>query len=192
MVAIQKQRWTRESYLAFDRASDEKHEFIDGNVCAMTGASENHNLINVNITIALGIQFRGRPCKLYANDMRVRLPSRNYVYPDIAVVCGEAQLEDEHLDTLLNPTVIIEVLSPSTESYDRGKKFEHYRALESLQEYLLVSQEQAHIERYIRQEDGWLLTEAKGMEASIELSSIGCALTLADVYDKVTFNEGQP
>lgn len=192
MVAIQKQRWTRESYLAFDRASDEKHEFIDGNVCAMTGASENHNLINVNITIALGIQFRGRPCKLYANDMRVRLPSHNYVYPDIAVVCGEAQLEDEHLDTLLNPTVIIEVLSPSTESYDRGKKFEHYRALESLQEYLLVSQEQAHIERYIRQEDGWLLTEAKGMEASIELSSIGCALTLADVYDKVTFNEGQP
>jgi Uma2 family endonuclease len=188
MVAIQKQRWTRESYLAFDRASDEKHEFIDGNVCAMTGASENHNLINVNITIALGIQFRGRPCKLYANDMRVRLPSRNYVYPDIAVVCGEAQLEDEHLDTLLNPTVIIEVLSPSTESYDRGKKFEHYRALESLQEYLLVSQEQAHIERYIRQEDGWLLTEAKGMEASIELSSIGCALTLADVYDKVTFD----
>lgn len=192
MVAIQKQRWTRESYLAFDRASDEKHEFIDGNVCAMTGASENHNLINVNITIALGIQFRGRPCKLYANDMRVRLPSHNYVYPDIAVVCGEAQLEDEHLDTLLNPTVIIEVLSPSTETYDRGKKFEHYRALESLQEYLLVSQEQAHIERYIRQEDGWLLTEAKGMEASIELSSIGCALTLADVYDKVTFNEGQP
>jgi Uma2 family endonuclease len=192
MVAIQKQRWTRESYLAFDRASDEKHEFIDGNVCAMTGASENHNLINVNITIALGIQFRGRPCKLYANDMRVRLPSHNYVYPDIAVVCGEAQLEDEHLDTLLNPTVIIEVLSPSTESYDRGKKFEHYRALESLQEYLLVSQEQAHIERYIRQEDGWLLTEAKGMEASIELSSIGCTLTLADVYDKVTFNEGQP
>lgn len=192
MVAIQKQRWTRESYLAFDRASDEKHEFIDGNVCAMTGASENHNLINVNITIALGIQFRGRPCKLYANDMRVRLPSRNYVYPDIAVVCGEAQLEDEHLDTLLNPTVIIEVLSPSTESYDRGKKFEHYRALESLQEYLLVSQEQAHIERYIRQEDGWLLTEAKGMEASIELSSVGCTLTLADVYDKVTFNEGQP
>lgn len=188
MVAIQKQRWTRESYLAFDRASDEKHEFIDGNVCAMTGASENHNLINVNITIALGIQFRGRPCKLYANDMRVRLPSHNYVYPDIAVVCGEAQLEDEHLDTLLNPTVIIEVLSPSTESYDRGKKFEHYRALESLQEYLLVSQEQAHIERYIRQEDGWLLTEAKGMEASIELSSIGCALTLADVYDKVTFD----
>jgi Uma2 family endonuclease len=188
MVAIQKQRWTRESYLAFDRASDEKHEFIDGNVCAMTGASENHNLINVNITIALGIQFRGRPCKLYANDMRVRLPSHNYVYPDIAVVCGEAQLEDEHLDTLLNPTVIIEVLSPSTETYDRGKKFEHYRALESLQEYLLVSQEQAHIERYIRQEDGWLLTEAKGMEASIELSSIGCALTLADVYDKVTFD----
>jgi Uma2 family endonuclease len=191
MIAIQKQ-WTPETYLAFERASDEKHELLDGSVYAMTGASEEHNLINVNITIALGIQFRGRPCKLYANDMRVHLPNFNYVYPDIAIVCGERQLEDDQLDTLLNPTLIIEVLSPSTEQYDRGKKFERYRALESLQEYLLVSQEQAHIERYVRQEAGWLLTEAKGLEAVIELSSIGCTLALADVYDKIAFDAEQP
>jgi Uma2 family endonuclease len=192
MVAIQNQQWTPETYLAFERASAEKHEFIDGNVYAMTGASEAHNLINVNITIALGIQFRGRPCKLYANDMRVRITNGNYVYPDIAIVCGEAQLEDDQLDTLLNPTVIIEVLSPSTEQYDRGKKFERYRNVESLQEYLLVWQEGAHIERYVRQEVGWLLTEAKGLDARLELSSIGCTLALAEVYDKVTFDEEQP
>lgn len=187
MVDIQKQRWTPETYLAFERASEEKHEFIDGSVYAMTGASENHNLINTNITAELVIQLRKRPCKVYANDMRVRIPGYNYVYPDIAIVCGEAQLEDDQLDTLLNPTVIIEVLSPSTEQYDRGKKFEHYRALESLQEYLLVSQEQAHIERFTRQEAGWLLTEAKGLEATLDLLAIGCVLALADVYDKVNF-----
>lgn len=191
MVAMEKQRWTPETYLVFERASHEKHELIDGDVRAMTGASRKHNLINFNITVALGTQLRGRPCEGYANDMRVRVPNHNYVYPDIAIVCGEAQIEDDQLDTLLNPAVIIEVLSPSTEQYDRGTKFEHYRALESLQEYVLVSQAQPHIERYVRHEAGWLLTEVKGLDAVMELSSVGCTLTLSDVYDKVTFGEGQ-
>lgn len=187
MVAIQKQRWTPERYLAFDRASDQKHEFIEGEVYAMTGASENHNLINTNFTADLVIQLRKRPYKVYASNMRVRIPNVNSVYPDISIVCGEAQLENDQLDTLLNLTVIIEVLSTSTEKYDRGRKAEQYRTLESLQEYLLVSQERPHIERYTRQPDGWLLTEVKGLEAVMELSSIGCTLALADVYDKVAF-----
>lgn len=191
MVALPHKRWTAEDYLAFERASDERHEFIDGQVYLMAGASENHNLITANVIIALGSQLRGRPCKLYPSDMRVRIGGRDdYHYPDISVVCGEAQIEDDEQDTLLNPTLIVEVLSPSTEQFDRGKKFENYRLLPSLQEYVLIAQDRAHIEHYVRQEGGtWLYSEVKGLDAvgEITLPSIGCSLSMADVYDKVEF-----
>jgi Uma2 family endonuclease len=123
--------------------------------------------------------------------MRVKVQaSRLYTYPDISVACGEPQFADDEFDTLLNPTVIIEVLSPTTESYDRGKKFQHYRRLPSLQEYVLISQESPHIERFLRQpNEEWVLTDADGLEASVELSSIDCVLALADVYRKVNFND---
>lgn len=190
-TAIPQKRWTAEDYLAFERASDEKHEFINGNVYLMTGASREHNLIVFNLAVSLGTQLRGRDCEAYAGDMRVRVRPRDYVYPDLAVVCEPPQFEDAQVDTLLNPTLLIEVLSPSTEQYDRGRKFESYRALASLREYVLIAQDRPHIERYVRQSHGeWLLSEANGLDASLELPSIGCTLALADVYAKVDFGGG--
>jgi Uma2 family endonuclease len=137
---------------------------------------------------SLNIQLKNAPSEVYASMMRLRVNTQDYVYPDVIVVSGKPQLEDDHLDTLLNPNVIIEVLSPPTEQYDRGKKFQNYRTLPSLEEYLLVSQDTPRIERYLRQNDGqWLFSDTTGLEASLELPSIGCTLSLSDVYNKVTF-----
>jgi Uma2 family endonuclease len=182
-----KPRLTPEDYLAIERSADFKSEYFDGEIFAMTGASEPHNIIVINSVIALGNQLKKRPCKLYANDMRVKVdPTGLYTYPDLVVVCGKAQLEDAHLDTLLNPTLIVEVLSDSTEAYDRGRKFEHYRKLESLAEYVLISQHWPHVESYRRQPDHhWLLTESSGLDSKLLLESIDCELALAEIYDKV-------
>jgi Uma2 family endonuclease len=178
-------------YLAFERASEFKHEFIRGDVVAMTGASEAHNLISVNLIASLKTQLRGRPCKIYPGDMRLKVEATGlYTYPDISVVCGDARFVDGECDTLTNPTVLIEVLSPSTEGYDRGKKFQEYRQLASLQEYLLVSQDSPRIERFLLQETGlWELTDAVGLAATLELPAIDCTLALTDVYEQVTFAE---
>ena len=133
-----------------------------------------------------GGHFKKRPCEAYINDMRVKAAvAHNYYYPDIAVVCATPQFEDAHVDTLLNPTLLIEVLSPFTEAFDRGGKFAHYRKIESLQEYLLVAQDQPSIERYLRQGDVWILSEAEGLDAVMPLTSIDCVLSLREVYDKV-------
>ena len=180
---------TAEEYLAFERASQEKHEFVGDQVYLMTGASRRHNLIVVNIVMALGGQLRGKPCEMYANDMRVRV-GRDFFYPDVSVVCGEPQFAGEEFDTLLNAALIIEVLSPSTEQYDRGRKFEKYRALDSLREYVLVAQDRPQIERYIRQDDGWLLTEAAGLDSALELVTAGARLPLAEIYDRLRFDDG--
>lgn len=182
-------RMTEAEYLAFERASDIRHEYLDGHVYAMTGASRAHNLISTYTAASLINQLRGRPCEVYASDMRVRVSATGlYTYPDVTVVCGNPQFADSALDTLLNPVLVIEVLSPSTESYDRGKKFQHYRQLESLREYVLISQDSPRIERFLRQDDGtWLLTDAAGLDASLELASVACTLALAEVYEKVTF-----
>jgi Uma2 family endonuclease len=186
---------TEAEYLEFERSSELKHEFLNGDVFAMTGASEEHNLISVNVITALKTQLRGKPCKVYPSDMRVKITATDlYTYPDISVMCGEAQFTDDRLDTLVNPTLIVEILSPSTESYDRGKKFQHYRELPSLREYLLIAQDSPRIERYLRKDNGlWEFTDAKGLEATLPLPSIDCALMLADVYDQITFDidEGQ-
>ena len=190
MSALPKKRWTADEYLAFERASDEKHEFINGDIFLMSGASREHNLIVFNLVRVLGNQLSGRPCEAYTSDMRVKLRGRDYAYPDLVVVCEPPAFEDSHVDTLLNPTLLIEVLSPSTEQYDRGDKFESYRALNSLQEYVLLTQNRPHIERYVRQSEGtWVLFEVSGLDTSLELPSIDCALKLADVYDKVVFDE---
>lgn len=178
--------YTAEEYLTLERSAPYKSEFHDGQIYAMTGASRKHNLITVNIARELSIQLKKRPCEAYINDMRVKsAEARNYYYPDIAVVCGAPQFEDAQVDTLLNPTLLIEVLSPSTEAYDRGGKFAHYRKIPSLREYLLVTQDQPGIERYMRQGDFWILSEAIGLEASMPLESIDCILSLSEVYDKV-------
>lgn len=182
-------RMTEAEYLAFDRASEIKHEYYRGEIFAMSGGSPEHNLICMSTGAALYSQLRGRPCKSFSSDQRVRISqTRLYTYPDITVVCGDPRFATDAQDTLINPTLLIKVLSPSTESYDRGKKFQHYRQLDSLREYVLIAQDQPHIERYLRQDDDtWLLSEATGLESRIELTSIGCVLALAEVYEQVTF-----
>jgi len=182
---------TEAEYLEFERTSEIKHEFFAGEVLSMTGASEAHNLICVNVIAELRNQLRGRSCKIYPSDMRVKVEATGlYTYPDISVVCGDAQFADTELDTLINPLVIIEVLSPSTERYDRGRKFQQYRVLPSLREYVLVAQDHPRIEHYHLQETGtWQLSDAQGMEANLELPSIGCTLALAEVYEQVALTE---
>lgn len=192
MSAQPKHKWTVEEYLAFERDSEERHEFYEGEIFALTGASENHILITTNIVITLGSQLSKNPCKVYATDMRVRVSKSGlYTYPDVAVICDKPQFTDETPPSLINPILIIEVLSPTTENYDRGKKFQHYRKVESLQEYLLIAQDTPRIEHYVRQADGrWLLFSDKSeLSEAVELPSIGCNLALADVYNKVTLED---
>jgi len=182
---------TPAEYLRLERQAETKSEYWDGQVYAMVGATEEHNLIATNLVISLGSQLRSKPCKVYSNDMRVKVSAAGlYTYPDVIVVCGKAHFEDRHRDTLLNPTVLIEVLSPSTAAYDRGAKFEFFRMLESLSDYLLVAQDRPIIEHYVRQpDDKWLLSTYKGLEAVVHVGFIGCDVRLADVYDKVEWPE---
>jgi Uma2 family endonuclease len=177
-------------YLAGERAGDVKHEYADGRVFALASGSARHNMIATNVVASLHAQLRGRECRVYSSDLRVKMRRLGrYTYPDVSALCGTSQFEDNTQDTLLNPSVIIEVLSPSTESYDRGKKFQYYRTLESLQEYILIAQDGHHIDHFLRQDAfQWLLSEVDGLEGTLELSSIQCRLALADVYDKITFD----
>jgi Uma2 family endonuclease len=176
-----------EQYLEEERRAETKSEYLNGQVFHMPGASREHSLIVVNLSSSLHNQLRGRPCEVYALDLRVRVTETGlYTYPDLAVVSGSPQLEDSYNDTLLNPTVLIEVLSASTERRDRHWKAAHYRRIASLQEYLFVVQDEPLIERYRRQSDReWLLTEASGLEESVELASIECRIALRDVYERV-------
>lgn len=191
MAAVPHETMTEAEYLAFERASETKHEYLNGQVYAMTGASRAHNLICSYTAASLINQLQGRPCEVYPGDMRIKVSRTGlYTYADVSVVCGEAQFEDAELDMLLNPIVIVEVLSPTTESYDRGKKFQHYRQLAALREYVLIAQDSPRIERFLRRDDeSWVLQDAQGLDSHLELPSIGCTLTLADVYQKVTFEE---
>jgi Uma2 family endonuclease len=188
-----KRRITPEEYLELERTAERRSEYLDGEMFLMAGASLEHTQIVTNITIDLGLQLRGTPCQIFPIELRSKVnPAGLYTYPDISAVCGEPRFEDDVFDTLVNPILIIEVLSVSTESYDRGKKFAHYRSLASLQEYVLVSQWEYQIERYSRNADGaWLYTEAAGADASVELPSIQCRLSLSSVYDKVDFERAK-
>jgi Uma2 family endonuclease len=178
---------TEDEYLAFERRSEFRHEYLAGEVFDMTGASREHNLIVTNLVITLGNQSRDRDCNVYANDMRVKVRrARHYAYPDVVVTCGEEEFEDAELDTLLNPLVIFEVLSDSTEAYDRGKKFESYQRVESLTDYLLVSQHARRIEQFTRGGGrDWVYKEAHEPGDVVRIQSIGCDLRLEDVYLKV-------
>jgi Uma2 family endonuclease len=180
-------RLTPAEYLARERQAETKSEFFNSEIFAMAGASRAHNLIVANIARDLGVQLEDRPCELYPADMRVKVSETGlYTYPDVVVVCGEPQFEDDHVDTLLNPTLIVEILSPSTEAYDRGGKFAHYRELPSLREYVLISQDRCRVERFLRQPDEeWVLAVADEMSAALPLASIGCDLQLSRVYAKV-------
>ena len=180
---------TPEEYLAIERDVEAKHEFYRGEMFAMGGASREHNLITGNAGASLHAQLANRPCEAYQNDMRVKVTANGlYTYPDVVVTCEKPRFEDDKFDTLLNPQSIIEVLSDTTEKYDRGKKFELYRQIQSLREYALISQDRAHIELFTKGDDGvWSLSEATGLEATISLPTIGCQLALADVYAKISW-----
>ncbi len=191
MSAIPKTKLTPEEYLEVERKAEYKSEYFDGEIFAMAGAKRNHNKIVGNLTGLVWQHLKGKDCEFYPNDMRVFVPKTGlYTYPDLVVVCGEPKFQDKVFDTLLNPTLLVEVISESTESYDRGKKFQHYRSIESLQEYVLVLQDEAGIEKYIKQGDGfWVLSEAFGLDAKIKLDSIDCEIALSEVFDKVNFSD---
>ncbi len=179
---------TPEDYLIMEREAEFKSEYRNGQIVAMPGASRQHNLISVNISSRLHLQLLDRGCEVYANDMRVKVSGTGlYTYPDVVVVCDEPQFEDNHVDTLLNPTVIVEVLSPSTETYDRNDKFLSYQTLESLQEYILVSQKCVGVEQFVRQSGPWILREFHSLEDVLQLASIECSLAIQAIYAKVKF-----
>ncbi len=189
MSTLPKTYLTPAEYLEIERKAEYKSEYFNGEMFAKAGAQEAHNLIVGNIIIDLGQQFRSRPCRLYPSDMRVCVSKTGlYTYPDVVAVCGERRFLDSQVDTLLNPTLLVEVLSPSTEVYDRTRKFDSYRSIESLQEYLVVWSDRVHAELFTRESEGrWTLTEASRLEDALELRSVACTLNLADLYDKVEF-----
>jgi Uma2 family endonuclease len=180
---------TPEQYLEIERKAEYKSEYINGEMFAMAGAKRVHNLIVANLVARLNEQFRSRPCEVYPSEMRVHVPATGlYAYPDVAAVCGEPQFLDDQEDTLLNPSLLVEVLSPSTEAYDRSRKFELYKSVESVREYLLVTADRPHADLYTRQPDGrWLLASADTTESVLTLESVGAQLTLGDLYEKVEF-----
>ncbi|MFN7962195.1 MAG: Uma2 family endonuclease [Thermoanaerobaculia bacterium] len=175
-------------YLAFEREAEERHEFVNGQIYARSGASPDHGLIATNLARELSLALKNKPCRVHATNLRVKVDETGlYTYPDLVVVCGDSQFDDAKRDTLLNPLMLVEVLSPSTEAYDRGAKFEHYRRLPSLSCYLLVAQDKPHLELFRRLEEGlWQLSEASGLEAGLAIPELGVKLALSEVYDKVS------
>ncbi|MDE0324872.1 MAG: Uma2 family endonuclease [Candidatus Poribacteria bacterium] len=179
-----------EEYLARERKALTKSEYRNGQLYALPGASRKHNIIAVHVSGELYMQLKERSCEIYTNDMRVKVSSAGlYTYPDVVVVCDEPHFEDTHFDTLLNPTVLIEVLSPSTAAYDRGEKFASYQKLDSLCEYVLISQDRVRVEYYLRQEQTWDLTEFHSLSDVFRLVSIACELSLQAIYAKVQFSQ---
>ncbi len=172
-------------YLAGERVALDKHEYYDGYVIQMAGATREHNLITGNIAGELRAQLKGKPCETYSNDMRVRIPQKGrYTYPDVVVACGEPQFLDDEFDTLLNPLLIVEVLSLSTRKYDFSEKFRDYRTIESFAEFLLIAQDSRDVNHFVKRNAIWTIQE---VGERIELSSLGCELTLDEIYERVAF-----
>jgi Uma2 family endonuclease len=190
MVVVQSPLLTPEEFLAFERESDVKHEYVAGEVIAIPGASRRHNLIQTDTATSLNLQLCDCECNVYLGSMRVKVGALGiYTYPDITVVCGDAELEDAEQDTLLNPTVIIEILSPSTERYDRELKFHRYQLIKSLRDYLLIAQDRPAVEHYALGGDRrWSLSLHEELTETITLRSIACSLALAAVYRKIRFD----
>ena len=182
-----------QEYLELERKSlDQKNEYVNGEIFAMIGASRRYNLIAASVIRELGNRLKGRPCEVYPSDMRVQVNWRHlrrFFYPDVTVVCGEPRFADEHVDTLLNPTVIIEVLSASTENYDRGEKFASYRRLPSLQVYVLISQDRVSVECYERAGDMWTFRELTDLDDSLALKAIDVEIPLREIYDRIEFED---
>ena len=190
MQAQEQQQISPAEYLAGEREAEIRHEYFAGEVFAMAGASREHNLIATNIVRLLGNQLLDKSCSVFASDMKVKVKKKEkYSYPDIVVVCEQEEYEDEHNDVLLNPVVLIEILSDSTEAYDRGDKFSHYQGISSFTEYILVSQYTFKMERFSRQpNNSWLYTIYQSEEDILSVEALKCSLPLAEVYRKVQFS----
>jgi Uma2 family endonuclease len=193
LSAETKRRYTLDEYLALERASDARLEFWDGEVFAMSGGTLGHERVMGNVFDLLRNQLRGSECTVFGSNMQIKFPTAPpYRYADGSVVCGKVEVERFNGDDLLlNPRLVYEVLSPSTEAYDRGDKFTHYKSITSLREYLLIAQHRPHVTHYVKQEDGsWSYTEMHGLESSVHLPSLGVTLRLSDIYRNVEFETG--
>lgn len=186
-AALKRMSW--EEYVEHERHADQKSEFFDGELFAMAGGSANHALVATNFCGEARSELKPKDCRVYGSDMRVLCPNGLGTYPDASIVCGEPQFQGDGQDTLLNPIVIVEVLSPTSEAYDRGKKFEHYQSLPSLQEYVLISQDHVRIDHFARQPQTgqWLLTTYDDPTGLLDLPAVGISLSIAEIYAKVTF-----
>ena len=194
-MRISEAYYTPEEYITLERkaipdAEIVRSEYINGKIIGRSSSNLSHNLITGNIVAGLYTRLKNRGCFVFANEMRVSIPAANsYFYPDVGIVCDEPRFEDDVFDILLNPIVVVEVLSPSTEAYDRGDKFAHYRQLQSLQEYILVSQDKVRVEHYARDATQWILTDFQELEQHLPLASIQCELPLQEIYENVPFPE---
>lgn len=194
-MRISQAYFTPEEYITLERkaipdAETVRSEYMKGKIIGRSGSNLSHNLITGNIVAGLYTRLGKNGCFIFANEMRVSIPSANsYFYPDVGVVCEEPRFEDDVFDILLNPIVVVEVLSPSTEAYDRGDKFAHYRQLESLQEYILVSQDKVRIDHYVRHAAQWILTDFQELDQQLPLTSVQCELSLQEIYESVPFRE---
>jgi Uma2 family endonuclease len=193
-MSVPASRWiSPEEYLAAEREADYRSEYFNGQVFAMSGGTDIHSLIAANVTALLHLQLRRGPCRVFTSDLRIKVAVTGlYTYPDLSVICGPREYDDTRRDTALNPTVIIEVLSPKTAAYDRGDKFAHYQRISTLQEYVLISQDRARVERYLRHDTGWNYTDVTGLEGRVPLTSIGADLRLEEIYEGVELPEEPP
>jgi Uma2 family endonuclease len=189
MPTLPKTFLTEEQYLEIERTAERKSEYFNGEMFAMAGASIQHVAINDNLVGILLRVLAGSGCRSYSRDLRLRISSTGmYTYPDMVVICGKIQLSETDKNTVTNPTVIVEILSPSTQNYDRGDKFAHYRAIPSLREYVMIAQDRIHLERFTLQEDGaWLFRETSDAESVVAIESIGVNFPLGEVYSGVEF-----
>jgi|ERR1700722_9661650 len=193
MIPSKKSKMSPTEYLEIEREATYKSEFFDGEMFAMAGGSFRHNIIKDNLFLELGNRLKGSPFRPISSDQRILVSAAGlYTYPDIVVLCGQPIFDARDKDTLTNPTAIIEVLSPTTERYDRGDKFRNYQKIDSLKEYVMVYQDEPLCERFVRQEDGsWALVSFVGLSASLVFTSVSASIPLADVYAGVTFPDGQ-
>lgn len=187
ILADVKNLYSPEEYLELERLAAFKSEYMDGEVLAMSGGSSNHSLIKVALIRIVDTQLLGKPCRTFDSDMRVYVDARMYTYPDLSVGCPELEFDADVGDNFQNPIVIVEVLSPSTERFDRGKKLRRYRRMLSLKQYVLVSQDEPYVEVFTREGDMWTYSDFGGLDAAVHLSSIDCTIALADLYTRVRF-----
>ena len=175
---------SQEAFLETERLAFEKHEFFRGEVFAMSGASISHNRLLKNCLTDLATKLKGKKCEPFGSDLRIHIPKNTlYTYPDISIICGEIETTDDKFDTVTNPSVIIEILSASTKNYDKGQKFDLYRDIQTLKEYILIDSEQVVVEKFYRNDDNsWLLTEYKTLESSFSINTVDLELKLSDIY----------